>query len=282
MSKMFEMLQQAQRDQELLRQSAPQALHHSRNSDVLQRSGKDEQLFQIPTVPDVAPPEPAPMPAGFSRGEAYKLMQQLFMSPNSVAPRSVVFCGVDEEGGCDWVCAQTAELLANFKSSPVCVVDANVTAPALHKHFNIPNHGGLSGALIGSGPVSEFTQAIGRSRLSVLTAGEPSIGLSSGPVTASVRLAARMRELRASFEYVLISAPAATREPVTGYLGSLADGVVLIVEPSFTPREATRKVKEEIEAAGGRVLGVILHRRALSLNDRPNSQPSGPAGAPVR
>lgn len=282
MSKMFEMLQQAQRDQELLRQTTPQAMHHSRNSDVLQRSGKDEQLFELPTVRDVAPPEPAPMPAGFSRGEAYKLMQQLFMSPNSVAPRSVVFCGVDEEGGCDWVCAQTAELLSNFKSSPVCIVDANVTTPTLHKHFGIPNAGGLSGALVESGAVSEFVHNVGRGKLRVLPAGEPSIGLSSGPVTASVRLASRLRELRSIFEYVLISAPAATREPITSYLGSMVDGVVLIVEPSFTPREATRKVKEEIEAAGGKVLGVILHRRALSLNDRPGSQPSGPAGGAAR
>ena len=101
MSKMFEMLQQAQRDQELLRQSAPQSALHSRNKDVLQRAGKDEQLFDIPVVPEAPALEAAPVPSGFSRGEAYKLMQQLFMSPNSVSPRTVVFCGVEEEGGCD-------------------------------------------------------------------------------------------------------------------------------------------------------------------------------------
>jgi hypothetical protein len=282
MSKMFEMLQQAQRDQELLRQSAPQAALHSRNKDVLQRAGKDEQLFEIPVVPDAPTLEAAPVPSGFSRGEAYKLMQLLFMSPNSVAPRTVVFCGVDEEGGCDWVCAQTAELLSNFKQGPVCVVDANVSSPTLHTHFGLPNAGGLSAALVESGPVMDFTHAIGRGRLRVMTAGAPSIGLSSGIVAAPARLAARIRELRATFDYVLVNAPAATREPVTGHLSSLADGVVLIVEPSFTPREATRKVKEEIEAAGGRVLGVILHRRQLSLADRNNSQMPGPGNGRTR
>jgi Mrp family chromosome partitioning ATPase len=105
-----------------------------------------------------------------------------------------------------------------------------------------------------------------------MNAGEASLGSNSGPGLASARLASRLRELRGVFDYVLVNAPAATADSVTGYLSSLADGVVLIVEPSFTSRQATREVKEEIEAAGGRILGVVLHRRALSISDSPNSQ----------
>jgi len=35
------------------------------------------------------------------------------------------------------------------------------------------------------------------------------------------------------------------------------------------------EIKEEIEAAGGRVLGVVLHRRALSFSDLTNRRNSG-------
>jgi hypothetical protein len=276
MSKMFEMLQQAQRDHELLKQSAPLAAIHSRNLDVLHRAGKDQQLFDIPLVPETSQTDPTPPPTGFSRGETFKLIQQLFLPANSVSPRAVVFCGVDEEGGGDWICAQTAELLATLKQGTICVVDANVTSPSLHSYFGVANDHGLSAALVEAGPVMDFTQPVGHGRLRLLNAGEPSMGLNSGPVLASARLAARVRELRSIFDYVLVNAPPATRDSVTGYLGSLADGVVLIVEPSFTPRQATREIKEEIEAAGGRVLGVILHRRALSLSDRTNSQSQKP------
>jgi Mrp family chromosome partitioning ATPase len=136
--------------------------------------------------------------------------------------------------------------------------------------------------LVESGSVMDFTQQIGRGRLRLLNAGEPSIGLNSGPVLASARLSARVRELRASFDYVLVNAPPATRDSVTGFLGSMADGVVLIVEPSFSPREATREIKEEIEAAGGRVLGVVLHRRTLSLSDLTNLQERKPARGQAR
>ncbi len=276
MSKMFEMLQQAQRDQELLKQSAPMSAIHSRNLDVLHRAGKDQQLFEIAPLPETSQPEQAP-PAGFARGETYKLIQSLFLAAGAMAPRAVVFCSVDEDGGHDWICAQAAELLANLKQGSICVVDANVASPTMHTHFGVANDRGLSAAMIETGSVMEFTHPIGRGRVRFLNAGVPSLGLNSGPVLASVRLAARMRELRAAFDYVLVSAPPATRGSVTGYLGSLTDGVVLIVEPSFSPREATRQIKEEIESAGGRVLGVVLRRREISLSEITNPQHKKPA-----
>ncbi len=280
MSKMFEMLQQAQRDQELLRQSAPPAANHSRNLDVLHRAGKDQQLFDLPLVSETSQTDPEPPPTGFSRGETYKFVQHLFMAASSMSPRAVVFCGVDNEEGRDWICAETAELLANVKQGSICVVDANVMNPSLHTYFGVENGRGLSAAVVESGPVMDFTHQIGQGRLRLLNAGEPSLGLNSGPLVAAARLAGRIRELRTSFDFVLVNAPPATRDSVTSYLGSLADGIVLIVEPSFSSRQATREVKEEIEAAGGRVLGVILHRRALSLSDRSNPQSQSPASGP--
>jgi Mrp family chromosome partitioning ATPase len=281
MSKMFELLQQAQQDQELLKQSAPAATIYSRNLDALRRAGRDQQIFDIPSVQETVQTEPAPPPAGIPLGETYKLIQHLFLAPNLVSPKAVVFCSADKEGGDDRICAHTAELLANLKLGSICVVDANVTSPSLHTYFGVANGRGLSEALIETGPVMDFTQQVGRGRLRLLNAGAPSLGLNSGPQLATTRLAARMRELRGNFGYVLVNAPPATRDSVTGYLGSLADGIVLIVEPSFTPRQATREIKEEIEAAGGRVLGVVLHRRALSLSDLKNplaqKPPSGQA-----
>jgi len=60
-----------------------------------------------------------------------------------------------------------------------------------------------------------------------------------------------MRELRASFDYVLVNAPPATRDSVQVFSVSLADGVVLIVEAKLQLTASQhREIKEEIEAAG--------------------------------
>ena len=58
-----------------------------------------------------------------------------------------MFCGVDQGEGRDWICAQTAELLANLKQSSICIVDANVTSPSLHAYFGVANRRGLSAAV---------------------------------------------------------------------------------------------------------------------------------------
>jgi Mrp family chromosome partitioning ATPase len=77
-----------------------------------------------------------------------------------------------------------------------------------------------------------------------------------------------MSELRADFDYVVVNAPPATGNCVAACLAALTDGVILVVEPSFTPRQAAREAKECIEAAGGRLLGVVLSRRALLPTNR--------------
>jgi protein-tyrosine kinase len=87
-------------------------------------------------------------------------------------------------------------------------------------------------------------------------------------VLSSGRLRARMSELRASFDYVLVDGPPAATGSITAHLAALVDGVILVVEPSFTPRQAAREAKDNIEAAGGRVLGVVLHRRELPFRHR--------------
>jgi Mrp family chromosome partitioning ATPase len=66
----------------------------------------------------------------------------------------------------------------------------------------------------------------------------------------------------------LISAPPPITGSGTAHLATLVDGFILLVEPSFTPQQAARAAKDNIEAAAGRVLGVVLHRRELHLRSR--------------
>ena len=176
MSKMFEMLQQAQRDRDLLKQSSPAPAIHSRNLDVLHRAGKDQHLFEIPSVPETSQTEQAPPSAGPSRGETFKLVQQLFLVPNPLSPRAVVFCAADKDGGRDLICGQTAEFLSSLKQASICAVDANVTNPTLHSYFGVSNGSGLSAALVESGPVMDFTRQIGRGRLRAYERGRTILG----------------------------------------------------------------------------------------------------------
>jgi len=271
MSRMFDLLRQAQRDVSLLQRSVPAtAATNSRNFEVLRRTQIDELLFEGTKSPTVVPSElPAPQPGSYSGGESFKLVERLFLADRALAPRVVVFCAVEQPSEGSWTCAEAAELLARHThGSSVCVVDANLARPSLHAHFDVENHEGLAGAIRGTRPVLEFTRPLGRGHLRLMSAGVLAPGVDASEVLASGRLSARMSELRASFDYILIDAPPAAPDSVTAHLAALVDGVILIVEPSFTPKQAARRAKDNIEAAGGRVLGVVLHRRSLPLGPR--------------
>jgi hypothetical protein len=269
MSKIFEMLRQAQRDQALLKQTAPSVQTNSQNFEVLKQNGKSEQLFEV-SEHFVTPQSGlvSPSPTGVFRGETFKLVQQLFLVADCPSPRVLVFCAVEQGNERGWICPRVAEILSSHINGSICVVDANVASPSLHTYFKTENQGGFRSALSETGPAKNFAQRVGRDGLWLIPAGPPPSGPGSDQALTFERLAVRIAELRSSFEHVLVDAPPALGESFAAYLGSLADGVVLIVEQSFTPRQAVREMKEEIEAVGGRVLGVVLHRRSLPFADR--------------
>ena len=268
MSQIFELLREAQQAHVLLERSIASAATNSRNFDVLRLARKDERLFEART-PRAAFGTDAPPPSGeFSHDETLNLVQRLFLSAGAAAPRAVVFCAVDESSGRNSICARVAELLASHTQRSVCIVDANLGKPGVHEYFEVENNRGLAGAISEPGPVKDFTRPLGAGGLRLMSAGVLPPGANSRALLSSGRLRARMLEIRASFDYVVIDAPPAAGNSVTGYWAGLADGVVLIVEPSFTPRQTACEVKGNIEAAGGRVLGVVFNRRGLASPDR--------------
>ncbi|MGH9678645.1 MAG: hypothetical protein ACRD4Y_01715, partial [Candidatus Acidiferrales bacterium] len=154
MSKIFEMLRQAQRDQALLKQAAPAVQANSQNFEVLHLSGKDEELFDVSTP--VTTPESEivpPSPTGVFRGETFKLVQQLFLAQDCPSPRVLVFCAVEQGHERGWICPKVAEILASHVKRSVCVVDANVANPSLHNYFKTENRGGFRALLTQADPV---------------------------------------------------------------------------------------------------------------------------------
>ena len=77
----------------------------------------------------------------------------------------------------------------------------------------------------------------------------------------------RFAEMRETFSYILVSAPALSREAEATFIGQLADGVVLIVEANQSRRETVRRAKEQLESAQVRLLGAVLDQRTFPIPD---------------
>jgi len=238
----------------------------SRTFELLRQAAKDQDLFQISNnrVTPVNGKHPRRLDIeARTQEEAIKLTQQVFLKPGPDTPKAVVFASVEHGNGGSWICARAAETLAAQVKGSVCVVDANLRAPSLHQYFGIDNLTGLTDAILHPGPVRNHTRQLHGSNLWVVPSGCQSSN--PHPLLTSDRLRTRVSELCAEFEHVLIDAPPVNLYADSILVGQMVDGVILVVEANSTRPEIARKAKESLEAANVRLLGAVLNKRTFPI-----------------
>jgi len=195
-----------------------------------------------------------------TREEQFRLVQRLFRPASGPSPQVVLFCGIEAHAGSTSICANTCEILAEQIEEPVCIVDANFHSPCLHQYFGIENSRGLAEALLESDPITDFAQQFSDRNLWVMPSGHVDRIL-----LVSDKLRSRMTELRAEFKHVVVNASPMGQDTNSILLSQWTDGVVLVVEANSTRRETARRVKENLEAADVKMLGVVLNNRTFPI-----------------
>lgn len=250
----------------------------SRNFELLQNLGREREMFEAPAETQTAVQEPmvnvaAPAPVeyqplqlkmeGTQRDEMFKLVQRVFLTPGAGRGRMVVVSGVESGNGCSWICARMAEVLASQVSGTVCVVDANLRAPGLHREFNVPNHYGLTDALQVTEPIRRFVTSLTRPNLWLLSCGAEVEGMQT--MLSSDRMRALLPELQREFDYVLIDAPPMESGDDAIVLGRNAEGIVLVLRAHASRREKARNAVRNLETSNVRVLGAVLNQRTFPV-----------------
>lgn len=221
---------------------------------LFRRAGHDEPVMGLPE---------------FAQEQASNLVQRLFTPGGQNAAASVMFCGVERGSGCSTVCSRTAELLASQVPGSVCVVDANLHAPSLHRYFQLENREGFSDALATSSSMQGFARQIQGSNLWVITAGT---SLDVSLLASSERLNSQILTLRTVFDYVLMDVEPVSLSKNAALLGQLVEGAVLVIESNSATRESARQSKEVLSAANVRILGAVLNKWSSPV--RPKTAPA--------
>jgi len=257
----------------------------SRNYELLKRAELERQVRPLAPAEALDPHRPLrPLPSevrssvpaapadavrpGITEGiapEIGKLVQNLFVGHAVAPPRVVMFSPVVRSSVPDFVAAQVAETLADQHVGSIVIVDADVQCPSLHAYFGVRNAVGLTNALAGHDSVQSYSHAVAGCELTVLT---------SGPLTKNWQhllagdfMTERLREIRAHFDYVLITAPPIAECPSMGALGQRADGTVLVIEANDTRRDTALRAKQQWERANARLLGAVLNNRTFPIPD---------------
>jgi hypothetical protein len=76
-----------------------------------------------------------------------------------------------------------------------------------------------------------------------------------------------VQHLRMRSQYVVIDCPALTESSDCISLAPLVDGIVLVVEGDRTKKSQIRNAQCRIEAAGGKILGLVLNKRRYPVPD---------------
>lgn len=201
--------------------------------------------------------------AAVATEEELKLVQRLFPEACGASPRMALFSGLESKDGCAAICVRTAELLAMRGDGPVCIVDANFQSALLHRYFGAENVKGLLEATVETDPIQYYVQQIPGADLWLLPTGRTPEHLSFSAIADGLR--ARIEELRATFEYVVIHAGPLRLETSAMLISRWTDGVVLVVEANSTRRDSAKKVKESLQAASVNLLGVVLNNRTFPI-----------------
>lgn len=194
--------------------------------------------------------------------EEEKLVHCLFFEAQP-SPRVIVFTGLDAGSGATSLCSRAGELLVTKTRGSVCLVDANLRNPALHRVFGIENQAGLVDALLEVGTIHSYARPMEKKRLWLVSSGTEVPDAHA--LLASDRLAGYISELRQNFDYVLIDSPAASLFTDSLVLGAITDGVALVLKANVSRRAIASKIVGDFAVAGVRVLGAVLNQRTFPV-----------------
>jgi len=186
--------------------------------------------------------------------EVDRLVRRVFFPASGAGHRHIVFCGIEAANPSSSVCARTARNLAAHTHERVCLVDANPCPSGLTRLFGI--HENAAGDAVESGQCLPVGGNLWLTRYSAANrGGERSLS----------ELRATLPKLHQDFGYVLIDAPGCAANDDAPLLGQVSDAVILVIEAEVTHRQAAGKAKQNLEAAGVRLAGTVLHNRTFPV-----------------
>jgi len=180
----------------------------------------------------------------------------------SVEGRVVLITSPGPGEGKSTVVANLGVALAK-KGFYTILLDADLHRPSLHGFFDNPDNSrkeGLAELVTDWRLLEEFLTALPREagRLNLITSGQRP--RKAEPFSNSQALVRLFQALRQHYRYILIDTP-----PVITIADALAlipyvDGVLLVIQAGQTQERAIARAKEILEAAGAKILGVVLNR----------------------
>lgn len=141
----------------------------------------------------------------------------------------------------------------------VVLVDADLRRPVQHHIFELNNQTGLTTILLDANiSLSDVMQDTAVENLKVITSGP--IPPNPSELLGSKRMGYLIDALKQQTEVVIFDSPPVMAVSDATVLASRLDGALLVVDAGHTRRAKLRRSKENLDAVGASILGVVINR----------------------
>lgn len=190
-------------------------------------------------------------PASHS-AEQYRRMRNslLALNPDGAA-RSILVTSAQEGDGKSVSAVNLALSLVEVPGLRLCLVDGDRLNPSIEDYLGHPRRQGLSELLLGEITIDQAIRQTSLERLDLIGSGASS----PNPALDLERLQALLNALKRRYDYVLFDGPAVLSTNHPSLIGSVVDGILLVVRIGVTPKALVEEAYQMLEGLGGNVLG---------------------------
>ena len=200
--------------------------------------------------------------------EAYRqLRTSVLLSTAGRAPKTLLVTSSLPGEGKTTTAVNTAISLAQTGAN-VVIIDGDMRRPRLRSIFDLPERDGLSSILTSEATPEDMLRSVARDESSGLFV------LSSGPVPpnpAELLGSDQMRKLLATlsekFTHVVIDSPPVNSFTDGVLLGSMVDGVLLVVHGGKSSRDVVRRSRQLLLDVGAKLVGVVLNNVSVRSHE---------------
>lgn len=146
--------------------------------------------------------------------------------------------------------------LAELPQMRVLILDADHASARVEHYLGLPRRQGFTEVLQGRLPLDQAIRNTAIDRMDVMGAG--SSPHNPADILNIDRIRSVLNAVKRRYDYILIDSPAALTMNSPSVLGSLADGIILVVRLNSTPKMYVEEAYQLLENLGGNILGTCL------------------------
>ncbi|MFI5314435.1 MAG: GumC family protein [Myxococcota bacterium] len=231
-----------------------------RDTDAIARALGVPTLGMIPQVEDrkVVPEHQAGRAAASPASEGYRnLRTSILFAMRDLKLHSILVTSAIAGEGKTTTSINLASAFARM-GRRVVLVDADLRRARVDRVLGIARSPGLSEVLQGRARTDACVQRPESASFEVLTAGEAPENPSE--LLASNAFVQVMADLKSEYDLVVLDSPVLLAVPDALLLAADADGTLLVHKPGSVELRALRRMREDLQRAGARILGVVFNR----------------------